>query len=135
MTSGAVSWTAKVIRARDKLSELKDVDSSYTNMLGQIISTFKVRSIFAKSLGTDSLKQYERTFDEGQVGFKQANQPNNEAAAVKRTKNAVLAIHSLKLLFRYRLHKIKDEFNAAAPTYLACVLQVRLFGWWTTWGS
>ena len=95
-------------------------------MLGHIISTFKVWSRFAKSLGTDALQQYEGTFDEGQLGFKQAKQADNEAAA-NRTKNALQAIPSLKLLFSY-LPKIKDVFGAASPTYLACVLQVHLFG-------
>ncbi len=109
VTSGAVSRAAKVIRACDKSSELKDIKTSYTNMLGHIISTFKVWSLFAESLGTDTLQQYEGTFDERQLGFKQAKKANNEAAA------------TLKLLFSY-LPKIKDKFCAASPTYLACVL-------------
>ncbi len=107
-------------------SELKDIRTSYTNMLGHVISTFKVWSLFAESIGTDTLQQYEGTFDEGQLGFKQAKQANNEAAA-NWTKNALQAIPSLKLLFSY-LPKIKDTFGAASLAYLACVLQVRLFG-------
>jgi hypothetical protein len=77
VTSGAISRAARVIRARDESSELKDIKSPYTNMLGHIIYTFKVGSLFAESLGTNALQQYEGTFDEGHLGFKQAKQANN----------------------------------------------------------
>ncbi len=57
-------------------------------MPGHIISSFNVWSLFAESLGTDALQKNEGTFDKGQLGFKQAKQANNEAAA-NRTKNAL----------------------------------------------
>ena len=117
--SGAISRAAKVIRARDKSSELKDIKTSYTNMLGHIISTFKVWSLFAESLGTDALQQYEGTFDEGQLGFKQAKQANNEAAA-NRTKNALQAIPSLKLLFSYLPKSRTNLAPPHQPTSRAC---------------
>ncbi len=88
-------------------------------MLGHIISTFKVWSLFAESLGTDALQQYEGTFDEGHLGFKQDKQANNEAAA-NRTKNTLQAIPSLKLLFSY-LQKTRTNLALRhPPTSSAC---------------
>ncbi len=126
VTSGAVSMAAKVIRARDKSSQLKDVKSSFTNILGHIMSTFKVWSMFAESLDTDDLQQYSGTFDESQFSFKQAKQASNNAAS-DRTKNALHVIPSLEFLFSYLLDT-KDEYGATSPTYLACGLQARLLG-------
>jgi hypothetical protein len=81
---------------------------------------------FGDSLGSDVLQEYEGTFGEGQLGLKQAKVVVQEAAA-SRTKNALQAVPSHKLLLSV-LPKIKEIYGAESTTYLACYLQVHLFG-------
>ncbi len=77
-------------------------------------------------MGTDVFNMYDGTFDDGQLGFRAAKQALDEAME-NRTKNALNAIPSLALLLSF-LPKIKEEFGAESTMYLACFLQVRLWG-------
>ena len=126
ISSGNVSRAATVVRARDKSSALKAVKADYSKRLGHIISTMRSWKLFGDAMGTDVLNMYDGTFDAGQLGFKQAKAAVDEAAE-NRTKNALNAIPSLKLLSSF-LPKIKDKYGAGSTTYLACFLQVRLWG-------
>ena len=126
VSSGAVSRAANVVRARSKSEALKEVKASYSNKLGDIISTMRAWKVFGDSIGSNVLQEYEGTFDEGQLGFKQAKQAVQEAAG-NRTKNALQAVPSHKLLLSF-LPKIKEIYGATSPAYLACYLQVHLFG-------
>jgi hypothetical protein len=83
--------------------------------------------LFGDSLGSNvMLQKYGGTFDEGQLGFKQAKSAVQEAAA-KRTKNAIQTVPSHKLLLSF-LPKIKKIYGAESTTYLTFYLQGHLFG-------
>ncbi len=126
ISSNAVSRAANVVRARANSQALKEVKTSYSNKLGDIISTMRAWKIFGDSLGSNVLQMYEGMFNEGQLGFKQAKSAVQEAAG-NRTKNALQAVPSHELLLSF-LPKVKEAYGAASPTYLTCFLQVRLFG-------
>ena len=104
----------------------KTVKADYAQRLGHILSTMRAWKLFGNAMGTDVLAMYEGTFIAGQLGFKQAKAAMDEAAE-NRTKNALNAIPSLSLLTSL-LTKNKEKFGAGSTTYLACFLQVRLWG-------
>jgi len=120
ISSGNVSKAATVVRARERSSALKAVKVDYAKWLGQILSIMRAWKLFGDAMGTDVLAMYEGTFTARQLGFKQAKAAVDEAAE-NRTKNALNAIPSLKLLTRF-LPKIKEKFGAESTTYLACFL-------------
>jgi hypothetical protein len=126
ISSGNVSRAATVFRARDKSSALKAVNVDYAQRLGQILYTMRAWKLFGDAMATDVLGMYEGTFSAGQLGFKQAKAAMDEAAE-NRTKNALNAIPSFSLLTSF-LPKIKEKLGTGSTTYLACVLQVRLWG-------
>jgi hypothetical protein len=126
ISSGIVSRATTVVRLRDKSSALKAVKADYAERLGQIITTMRSWKLFGDAMGTDVLAMYEGTFSAGQLGFRQAKAAVDEAAE-NRTKNALNAIPSLKLLTSF-LPKIKEKIGAGSTAYLACFLQVRLWG-------
>jgi hypothetical protein len=126
INSGTVSKAANVVRARDKSSELKNVKSSYANRLGSIVATWHGWKLFGESLGTDVLDAYNGGFGAGDMGLKQAKAANKEVQA-NRTTNAWEAIPSWELFTQF-LPKVKRVFGGTSTTYLACYLQVQLFG-------
>jgi hypothetical protein len=126
INSGSLSRAGSAVRARDKSEALKGLKADYSNRLGHIMSTLRIWKLFGDAMGTDVLHMYDGTFEAGSLGFKQAKAAVDEAA-FNRTKNALNAIPSHKLLLSF-LPKIKDKYGAASTTYLACLLQVRLFG-------
>ncbi len=81
--------------------------------------------VFGDSIGSNVLQEYERTFDEEQLGFKQAKEAVQEAAD-NRAKNGLQAVSSHKLLLSFPL-KIKEIYGAESYTYLGCYLNVHLF--------
>ena len=123
---GTVSKAANVVRARDKSSELKNVKSSYANKISSLTATWFGWKVFAESLGTDVLESYQGTHQPGQLGLMQAKAANKEVQA-NRTTNPWEAIPSWELFERF-LPKVKEVFKATSTDYLACFLQVHLFG-------
>ena len=115
-----------MVCARDKFSALKAFKADYAKRLGHILSTMRALQLFGYAMGTDVLAMYEGTFNAGQLSFKQVKAALVEVAE-NRTKNALSAIPSLSLLTSF-LPKIKEKFGAGSTTYLACFLQVRLWG-------
>jgi len=57
------------VRARDKSSALKEVTTSYSKKLGQVVTTWRAWEAFRFSLGTDMLNAYIGTYNEGDTGF------------------------------------------------------------------
>ena len=123
---GTVSRAANVVRARDKSSELKNVKTSYANKLASIVATWFGWKLFAESLGTDVLESYQGTFQPGSFKLLAAKQANKEVQG-NRTNNPWEAIPSWELFNRF-LPKVKEVFKATSTNYLACLLQVHLFG-------
>ena len=77
-------------------------------------------------MGTDVLSIYVGTCDPGSLGIRQAKAVIDEASE-NRARNAPNVIPSHKLLLGF-LAKIKEEFGAESTAYLACFLQIRLWG-------
>jgi hypothetical protein len=126
ISSGTVSKAARVARARDKSSELRNVKASYANKIGAFVSTWHGWKIFGESLGTDVLDAYNGGFGAGDMGLRQTKVANQEVDG-KRTNNAWEVIPSWDLFTRF-LSKVKSKCGATSTTYLACYVKVQLFG-------
>ncbi len=126
VSSDNVFRAATVVRECDKSSAFKAMKADYAARLGHIMSTMRAWKLFGDAMGTDVLAMYEGTFMAGHLGFEQAKAALDEAAE-NRTKNALSSIPILSLLTSF-LPNITEKFGAGSTTYLACFLQVRLWG-------
>ena len=123
---GIVSAAAQgTRRARAQAPELKAVTATYSNKLGDIISTYWGWGAFREALGSAALEKYRGGFGEGANAFMAAKEVAKETAR-NRTKSAAYAVPHYELL-KETLPRIKRRLGASAQ-YLAAYLQVHLLG-------
>jgi hypothetical protein len=126
--SGPVAKSAAgaKVRQRDKSSALKELTGTYANKSANILSTFRAWKVFRDSLGTDVMHTYRGGHGEGDMGLNATLAANQEVQGNK-TKNDMQAIPSYELIKPY-LPKIKDKLGADSLSYLAAMLQTKIFG-------
>jgi hypothetical protein len=113
----SVSRAANVVRARSKSEALKEAKASYSNKLGDTISTIWAWKVFGDSIGSNVLQEYEGTIDEGQLDFKQAKAARRPRGGGKsHQERSPVSSHTLLLSF---FSKIEKKYGATSTTYFA----------------